>query len=226
MAHVLDNPVWNALTGRQKDISLGTGLARRYLSDISTWATVADDSPEALDELAFLVPPGGTVILARAEGRPFASTGRLIATPFVGLQMIADKVTAPEPSDEVIDLTDADGPEMLELATVTKPGPFIARTHVMGDFIGIRKNGRLVAMAGERFKLDGFAEVSVVCTHPDWRGRGYASLLSRVAAARIKARGETAFLHAFITNGAAIRLYEQLGFVARTRMDGAVYRRA
>lgn len=226
MTHVLDNPIWVALGGRQTGISQGSDRARRYLPDISTFAAVADDSPEALAELAPLIPADGAIIVARSEGRPFASTDRLTATPFVGLQMMADNVTAPETSEEVIDLTDADAPEILELATLTKPGPFIARTHTLGDFIGIRKNGRLVAMAGERFKLDGFTEISGVCTHPDWRGRGYAGLLSRIAATRIAARGETPFLHAFITNTAAIRLYEELGFVARTKMDGAVFRRA
>jgi len=126
--------------------------------------------------------------------------------------------------DEAIDLTDADAPDMIELAMLTRPGPFIARTHTMGSFIGIRKEGRLIAMAGERFKLDGYTEVSGVCTHPDWRGRGYAGLLSRIVATRIMARGETPFLHAFITNTAAIRLYESLGFVARRRLQGAVLR--
>lgn len=226
MPHVLDNPVWHSLMGRQNAISLGSNRARRYLSDVSTWAAMADDSPEALDELAPLVPADGNVILARKADGPFASTKHLAATPFVGLQMVAENLAAPESSDEIIDLIDADGPEILELATLTKPGPFIARTHTLGAFIGIRKDGRLIAMAGERFKLDGFTEVSGICTHPDWRGRGYAGLLTRIAATRIMARGETPFLHVFITNTAAIKLYEQLGFVARTEMQGVVYRRA
>jgi predicted GNAT family acetyltransferase len=144
----------------------------------------------------------------------------------VGVQMVARSVTAPAPSGEIVDLDDADASEMIALAALTKPGPFIARTHTLGDFVGIRKDGRLVAMAGERFKLGGHTEISGVCTHPDWRGRGYAGLLSRVVATRIAARGETPILHAFATNTAAIRLYEQLGFEIRATLNGAIFRRA
>lgn len=226
MAHALNNPVWHALTGRQSHIATGGALALRYLPDISPWAAVADDTPDAMDELAALVPEEGQVIAVKNTGRPFAASPRLVTTHFVGVQMVARSVTAPAPSGEIIDLDDADAPEMIALAALTKPGPFIARTHSLGDFVGIRKDGRLVAMAGERFKLDGHTEVSGVCTHPDWRGRGYAGLLSRVVATRIAARGETPILHAFATNTAAIRLYEQLGFEIRATLNGAIFRRA
>ena len=226
MPHALDNPVWSALTSRQSAISLGGMHARRYLPEISPFAALAEDSDSGLDELAPLVPADGSVMLVRNGGRPLSSTAALAVTPFEGLQMVARSVTAPEPSDEVLDLGEADAGDILELATLTRPGPFLARTHTLGSFVGIRKEGKLVAMAGERFKLDGFTEVSGVCTHPDWRGRGYAGLLSRIIATRIAARGEIPFLHAFITNTAAIRLYEQLGFEARARMQGAVVRRA
>jgi predicted GNAT family acetyltransferase len=114
---------------------------------------------------------------------------------------------------------------MVELAALTRPGPFLARTHTLGRFVGIRQSGRLVAMAGERFKLDGITEVSGVCTHPDWRGRGYAGLLSRIVATRIADRGEIPILHAFATNTAAIRLYGELGFVLRERLQGAIFTR-
>jgi predicted GNAT family acetyltransferase len=226
MAHVLDNPVWNALNGRQAAIAWGEGAARRYLPDISPWAALAENSPEALADLVPLVPEDSSVIVALKHPHAFAATPELAVTPFEGLQMVAEKVAPVPATEEVIDLTDDDAPDMLELAALTKPGPFIARTHTLGRFVGIRKGGQLIAMAGERFKLDGFTEVSGVCTHPDWRGRGYAGLLSRVVTERIAARGETAMLHAFITNTLAIRLYEDLGFVARTKLQGAVFRRA
>ncbi|MEI9963878.1 MAG: GNAT family N-acetyltransferase [Caulobacteraceae bacterium] len=106
---------------------------------------------------------------------------------------------------------------MLALATLTQPGPFFARTHQLGDFIGVKQEGRLVAMAGERMRPTGFTEVSGVCTHPDWRGRGYAAGLMRLVAARILARGETPFLHVYASNTGAIALYEALGFRLRRR---------
>ena len=113
-------------------------------------------------------------------------------------------------------LTDADGPEMLALATLTQPGPFFSRTHLLGPFIGIRREGVLVAMAGERMTLDGFSEVSGVCTHPDYRGHGYAGALMRAVGRRILDRGDTVFLHARIGHTDTIAFYETLGFRPRT----------
>src|SRR6185437_12341711 len=102
---------------------------------------------------------------------------------------------------------DEDGPQMLKLAALTEPGPFFERTHQLGDFIGVKEDGRLIAMAGERMRPDAFTEISGVCTHPDFRGRGYAAALTMEVAARIRARGDTPFLHVYAANAAAIRLY-------------------
>jgi predicted GNAT family acetyltransferase len=129
-------------------------------------------------------------------------------------------------NEEILPLGDADAPEMLALAQLTQPGPFLARTHVMGRFIGIRVQGRLAAMAGERMHVPGHTELSGVCTHPDFRGRGFARRLSSVVCAGIEARGETPFLHAWKNNHSAIALYEKLGFRWRTDVNVAVLERA
>jgi len=140
-----------------------------------------------------------------------------------GIQMVAARNAAAEISREDIRvLTEEDAPEMLALARLTEPGPFLARTHVMGTFCGIRIDGRLAAMAGERMRFPGYTEVSGVCTHPDFRGRGLARCLSAAVTARIEARGEQAFLHAWKSNRAAISLYEGLGFELRTEVNVAV----
>jgi hypothetical protein len=123
-------------------------------------------------------------------------------------------------------LGDEDAADMLDLATLTEPGPFFARTHELGDFIGIRDEGELVAMAGERMKLPGFTEVSGVCTRPGFRGRGYAAGLLSAVAARIVARGETPFLHAYADHKATIALYEKLGFSVRETVTYALVARA
>lgn len=105
--------------------------------------------------------------------------------------------------------------QILQLVAQTEPGPFLARTIELGDYLGIRRRGALVAMAGERFQLDGWREISAVCTRPDHRGQGLASQLTGALIARIQRRSERPFLHALSTNTGAIRLYEELGFRVR-----------
>jgi predicted GNAT family acetyltransferase len=136
-----------------------------------------------------------------------------------GVQMVAESLAPWDSSCEFKPLGDADAAEMLALATLTEPGPFFTRTHQLGDFIGLRREGRLIAMAGERMKPAGFTEVSGVSTHPDFRGQGLAGALMQIVAARIAARGETPFLHAYADNRGAIGLYERLGFRLRCNVN-------
>ena len=118
-------------------------------------------------------------------------------------------------------LTPADVPAMVELAELTEPGPFRARTSELGEFFGIFDGGRLLSMAGQRLRLPGFIEVSAVCTHPDARGRGFARMAMAQVMADILGRGATPFLHAFADNP-AIRVYEALGFTRRRSLHLAV----
>ena len=129
--------------------------------------------------------------------------------------MVAEAITPGAAEFEVTALTEADAAEMRALAHLTRPGPFAERTHQLGEFIGVKLDGRLVAMAGERMRPEGFAEVSGVCTLPEHRGQGYAAGLMRIVARRILERGEIPFLHAYAANTGAIRLYETLGFRLR-----------
>jgi predicted GNAT family acetyltransferase len=144
----------------------------------------------------------------------------------LGVQMVATRPIDAEAADDIGTLGDADAPEMLALAQLTRPGPFLARTHVMGTFRGLRIGGRLAAMAGERMRMPGCTELSGVCTHPDFRGRGLARRLSAIVCAGIEARGETPFLHAWKDNHPAIALYERLGFRLRAEVNVAVLERA
>jgi len=221
----LDRPIWHALCSRQSEFAEGGALALRYQADVSPFAAAADDSAKALAALAAVIPPAGSVLLLQADAAPLPP-GTAVEMIDEGVQMVAGRIDAPDRLRGVIELADADAADMLELATLTRPGPFLARTHRLGSFVGIRVDGRLVAMAGERMKLPGFSEVSGVCTHPDFRGRGYAALLSRTVAARIADRGERPFLHAFASNHSAIRLYGQLGFIHRSTMRVVALRRA
>lgn len=217
---MLDRPVWAALTTAHLGLSVGGALARRYAADVNVFAAARDDSVAALIALTELVQPGERVFLADVSDVAVPS-GLVLIKSAQGVQMVATRsirVTA-EGEDDIVQLTDADAPEMLALATLTEPGPFLARTHAMGTFRGIRIGGHLAAMAGERFRFPGYTEVSGVCTHPDFRGRGLARRLSAAVAARIESRGERPFLHAWKTNRVAISLYESLGFEIRTEVN-------
>ncbi|WP_274629425.1 GNAT family N-acetyltransferase [Arvimicrobium flavum] len=223
-AHILDRPVWSALTTRQAPFAAGGPLARRYQRGIIPFAATGGDDDDSLralsdllegDETLVVVQTGGVVLPPSAEA---SGTGRVV-------QMVAQRPIAASGDPDIVGLSDADAEDMLELATLTKPGPFTLRAAALGQFFGVKVNGRLVAMAGERMKQDGFAELSGVCTHPDFQGKGLGRRLSLFVAGRIMARGEKPFLHAYDTNQAAIDLYERIGFSIRTTLDLAVIRR-
>ncbi|CAN5139709.1 GNAT family N-acetyltransferase [soil metagenome] len=225
MPHPLDRPLWNALTGRLKAYALGDDHAVRINPDLGVFLAAADAGPDsraAMNRLAALHPGSGFVEL---EGGPMEDV--LPDQPVVSrspcLQMTCTALTAPTAPDIAFEtLGDADAPEMLALATLTKPGPFRARTHELGGFIGVKHEERLVAMAGNRLRVDGFTELSGVCVHPDFRGRGLAGALSRIVVARVLESGEQAFLHAYAGHEATVRLYESLGFEARARLTYTV----
>lgn len=221
MAHPLDRPVWSTLSTRQRDLALGDGRALRFDPRYNVFAAAADGSPENLAALRELIPVAGSLWVVEAE--PFTPPpGVTVVKAAVCAQMVAEKPKPGDPDFAFEDLTEADAPQMLALATLTEPGPFFEATHRLGAFVGIKQDGRLVAMAGERMRPQGFTEVSGVCTHPDHRGRGHAGRLMQVVAGRIVARGETPFLHSYASNTGAIRLYESLGFEIRREVTATV----
>jgi predicted GNAT family acetyltransferase len=206
-------------------LSVGGALARRYATGVNLFASACDDTVAALAALTELVQPGERVFVAQVPDI-VVPCGLVPVKSARGVQMIATRSIRTAGSDaDIVELTDADAPEMLALATLTEPGPFLPRTHTMGTFRGIRIGGRLAAMAGERFRFPGHTEVSGVCTHPDFRGRGLARRLSAAVAARIESRGERPFLHAWKTNRPAISLYESLGFEIRAEIEIKVLER-
>ena len=221
----LDRPVWMSLSTSHSALSLGDDLARRYAREVNLFASARDDTMPALTALADLVQPGERVFVLQVP--QITVPPALVAVKEAkGVQMLAARgAPALAGQEDIVKLTVADAPEMLVLAGLTEPGPFLRRTHTMGAFIGIRSGGRLAAMAGERFRFPGYTEVSGVCTHPDFRGRGLARRLSAAVAAAIEARGERPFLHAWKTNRAAIALYESLGFEIRDEVNVAVLER-
>jgi GNAT superfamily N-acetyltransferase len=215
--HPLDNPVRSSLTGPHAHLAERHGEVLRYPADVSPFAGMPDE-PRAADwaDLAALVGPGALVALEGLRlpppaGWEFTAIGE-------GVQMVHAEAPAgdvPDPDGEIVRLGTADVPDMLELTGRTRPGPFLRRTIELGTYLGIRREGTLVAMAGERLNPPGWTEISAVCTDDRWRGYGMASRLLRVLVADIHARGQTPFLQALGSNVTAIRLYEQLGFSVR-----------
>ena len=227
IVHPLDRPVWNALASRQAHLARGDARAVRMAPDYGLFVSAADPSPASLAALAALVPAEGAVAMVEAE--PWPAIPGVVAETHSLWQMTCPALVADSRSVsfEIVPLAEADAPQMLALATLTRPGPFFTRTHQLGDFVGVKDgDSRLLAMAGERMKPTGFTEVSGVCTQPDQRGRGYAGALMRVVTAAILARGETPFLHSYAHNAGAIGLYESLGFSLSRPMTMTVLRRS
>lgn len=221
---VLDNPVWAALVGPHASFARAAGAARRYADDVAVFAAVPT-APDAAawHDLRSLVPAGvrvavfGPIALGAA-----APLGWTLSLQMTGVQMVAGDALRPEPDDEAVRLGGADVHEMLDLVARTDAGPFLPRTVELGTYLGIRRAGRLVAMAGERMHPPGLTEISAVCTDPSARGSGLAARLVRAVAHGVVDRGETPFLHVTSTNTSAVRLYDRLGFERRREITISV----
>jgi GNAT superfamily N-acetyltransferase len=210
---LLDNPAYAALCGAHAQFAQVRGRTRRYSPVVAPFLALPSP-PSAQDwrDAAALVEPGTYVAVGHSGAE--LPDGWQAVRQFDLVQMIGERVTGGE-CPEAIPLGATDVPEMLELVAETEPGPFLTRTVELGDYLGIRRDGALVAMAGERLRLDGWTEISAVCTRRDHRGHGLASQLVRALIAGIERRSERAFLHVLATNTSAIRLYQELGFRVR-----------
>jgi ribosomal protein S18 acetylase RimI-like enzyme len=223
--HPLDNVIWQALTTRDAAFAESFGNARRFPQQVTGLGALEEYSDEGYAALARLMQSDGAVGIFLDE--PYqARTGWEFLAGAPLLQMIHENGTALRPGTrELCVLGTPDSPEMQELTALTKPGPFGNRTHELGTYLGIRSEGKLVAMAGERLKVPGHTEISAVCTHPDHLGKGYAGALMTELIGHIRGRDETPFLHSRGDNVRAIELYKRLGFRERKHGHYAVIRR-
>lgn len=224
--HPLDNVIWSALAGRhQAALALGGDRARRFPAAFAPFAATVDASEQSFHALARLLAPGEQAALFTVDAAtPTAEFEVVLRRDAV--QMVQPASLAAAENPRLSPLGPDDVPDMLALVEKTAPGPFSSRTAELGPFLGVRVEGRLVAMAGERMHPEGYAEVSGVCTHPDFRGQGLARDLVTAVSNNIRARGEIPFLHAFADNHSAIALYRTLGFELRTAMRLTVLRGA
>ncbi len=227
----LDDPVGEALRSRHLHLSRRVGQAVTYLPEVATFVAVEGDpsSARTWNDVAELLGPGGFADMFSATATPpphwepvFEVAGRQMVGPEASGRCralgVRGDIVDRGGRDDIVDLGVRDVPEMLELTALTTPGPFGPRTHELGTYIGVRENGVLVAMAGERLRPPGWTEISAVCTRAESRGRGYASRLVDELVSRILARGDRPFLHTVDENVGAIALYERLGFTTRTHV--------
>ncbi|MEC3911721.1 GNAT family N-acetyltransferase [Sphingobium sp. CR2-8] len=216
--HPLDRPVWNALTSGWADWAQGDERALRLDPRHGPFGAAADRTDASRAALAALIPADDELWLVGTDAlTPPPGVVVTRTAPLAQMVMAALPPGTAAAPDWTL-LGEDDAADMLELALLTKPGPFRGLTHQLGRFIGVRKGGKLIAMAGERMRMPGFTEVSGVCTHPDWRGRGLAGALMKVVAQAIMDRGETPFLHAYAAHKRTVALYRSLGF--EMRADG------
>ncbi|WP_051966564.1 GNAT family N-acetyltransferase [Kitasatospora mediocidica] len=215
--HPLDSPARAALLGPHAHLAERHGSLLRYPTDVTPFLALPDAPDEdTWHEVAELFGPGAIVLMAAPPDTPPPHWEVVRITP--GVQLV-DEGVAVAFDEEAVALGPADVPQMLELVARAQPGPFLPRTVELGSYLGIRRGGALVAMAGERMHPPGWTEISAVCTDADHRGQGLATRLVLAVAAGIRERGETPFLHAAENNTNAIRLYESLGFRLRRRID-------
>jgi ribosomal protein S18 acetylase RimI-like enzyme len=217
---ILDNAAWFSLTGPHTHIAEGSGRARRYPFEVSPFYAIENfEDPQSWSDLALLTGSGGTAVLA-GKGLVIPKDWTYVDGGF-GIQMTGEEIIGIADS-EVISLTPQDVPEMLDLVARAQPGPFLPCTIELGGYLGIRRDGALIAMAGCRLRPAGWREISAVCTDAQFRGQGLARRLVLAVSAQIRAEGEIPFLHVAESNENAIRLYESLGFHRRIPTSFAV----
>lgn len=225
MIRSLDNPVWEALSGKQQHFNQGTATVKFFPEEVSPFIGMKNWDEADRQELLLQIPDNRSfsVMIAKEVQLP-EGTELIFSIPLYQMYCPAlNKVQ--ERALSIRTLSDADVPQMLELTELTRPGPFYTKTITFGNYIGLFQNDQLISMAGERLKTNGYTEVSAICTHPEYLGNGYASYLTSKVAEGIFLEGSVPFLHVRTDNTAAINVYQKLGFQVRADVHFAVFKK-
>lgn len=214
----LDRPIWSALTTRHASFAETEGPACAYAEDVAPFGAVDPTGSQTQASLVRLARKRANGVTFMQSDEVHVPAGLVCTRQAMGVQMLLEHPIAADKADIISLLSADDVPQIMRLVELTAPGPFAARTRLLGAYWGIRFAGRLMAMAGERLRLPGYCEISAVCVHPALRGRGFARRLVVHVAQGILARGEAPFLHSYADNHAAIALYKGLGFRVRREM--------
>lgn len=211
---LLDNPALASLNGEHARFAERRGEIARYLPDVSVWTGIPEHpTPEDWEDVRALIGSGAVFGVGASAVVP---EGWHAVEGSGGVQLTGEAIEG-APDAEAVELTADDVPEMTELVARTKPGPFLPRTIELGRYVGVRRGGRLIAMAGERLHPPGWTEISAVCTDEAFRGQGLGRRLVLDVAYGIRQRGEVPLMHAAAGNTGAIGLYQHLGFRLRDR---------
>jgi predicted GNAT family acetyltransferase len=225
MSHLLDNPIYHALTTAQQSMSKGNAAVKFYHPSIAAFAGLVAHNEENLELLYQLSAEESVFVIFSKAELPLNTKWELL-TYIDMYQLVCESKEIPNVNPSAyIDLTELHVSEMKDLVELTKPGPFLDRTIEFGNYTGVFEANQLVAMAGQRFNPAPYREISAVCTHPEHLGNGYAYTLLQEQIKRILAHNEIPFLHVRADNEGAIRLYQKLGFVIRTEMTAYVIKK-
>jgi GNAT superfamily N-acetyltransferase len=212
----LDNPAWYALAESHSQFAVGTDRIKRYRPDIVAFAAFSSGNNN-LVELTDLIGIDESVFLI--GDLPELPSNFMIESTLPCAQMIIHSAITTPLTIPIETLGTKDDDEIMALINLVQPGYYKPGTRLMGDYFGIRQNGKLVAITGERMRMNGLTEVSAVVTHPDFTGRKYAQQLVTHVVNKNLAAGIVPFLHVAETNQRAIRIYEHLGFVKRRTIN-------
>jgi ribosomal protein S18 acetylase RimI-like enzyme len=225
MAHLLDNPIYNALASGNENLSLGNEQAKYFLPEVDPFAGLRENSPADVDALYRISPAESFFILFMPGEVEIPDQWKIVRRMKI-LQMVYEKPgELRAASRELVDLKESDIPAMLDLTKMTNPGPFLSDTIRFGNYAGIFDGDRLIAMAGQRLQPKPFVEISAVCTHPAYIGKGFASMLISDQIRRITASSGIPFLHVLEDNAVAIKIYQKLGLAARRKITAYAIRK-
>jgi ribosomal protein S18 acetylase RimI-like enzyme len=230
--HALDNPIWTALTTKQAPLAHSAALARRFSPDMALLGALAANTAMAYDSLAQLIQRDPVTLYFSAP--PQLSAGWQVVRAVELHQMVKEDSAGASPDrmdaaaqHQVAELTPADVPEMSEIYAATRPGRTLCpKIQKLGTFLGVRHEGKLVAMGGLRLHITGYREITTVATLPEFEGRGYGTAIVLALMARIQEKGNRPFLTVRTDNERAIGIYRGLGFKKRTKFYSQTIRRA
>jgi len=228
MDHILDNMIWNAITTGNNDIAVINGDVGCYLPDIAPFAGMKDFNDTNLKKLYEFIPANRSVAISSIHKMDHDESSWKLLQPMDVTQMVYEpsvNTFTTKNSSLIVPLSEEHVPQMLELTALTRPGPFLQQTIRFKNYFGVFIEGRLAAMTGQRMHPIPYMEVSAVCTHPDFRGKGYAKALMLHVMKIILDNSFTHFLHVLSNNTNAIELYKTNGFQTRKQIFVDVIRR-